>query len=192
MCTPTCHRTRLALTALAGLLSYAALRAAEIRPAADAPKPKGPAESRRCFRLPEGFEVELVASEPLLAEPTGIAFDAQGRLFVCELHGYNLEGHYDVQELNKKGVLDKKVRRIPASREAQERAKKGTYGTVKLLLDTDGDGRMDRAVVWADRLPPCYGLVPARDGVIVLCAPEVVYLADAGDGRPARRETLFS
>ena len=71
----TTHRTRLIVTLLAGLLSYVALHAAEIRPAADAPRPKGPAESRRCFRLPEGFDIELVASEPLLAEViAGVVF----------------------------------------------------------------------------------------------------------------------
>ena len=35
--------------------------------------------------------------------------------------------------------------------------------------------------------------MPARQGVIVLCAPDIVYLADRdGDGRPEVRETLFT
>jgi hypothetical protein len=46
--------------------------------------------------------------------------------------------------------------------------------------------------VWADRLPCCYGLIPVRDGVIVLCAPDILYLADRdGDGRADFRETLI-
>ncbi|MEK7684992.1 MAG: PVC-type heme-binding CxxCH protein [Verrucomicrobiota bacterium] len=169
------------------------LIAAEIKPADDTPPPLSPEESLKRFQLPAGFRIELVASEPHLADPTGIAFDARGRIFVCELHGYNLEGHYEVLELNKTGQLDKSVRRILASKEALERAEKETYGTVKLLEDTDGDGRMDRAAVWADRLPACYGVVAARDGVIVLCAPDIVYLADRnGDGQAEVRETLFT
>ncbi|MEC8942255.1 MAG: hypothetical protein VYC95_05955 [Verrucomicrobiota bacterium] len=50
--------------------------------------------------LPEGFQIDLVASEPVVKEPSGIAFDEHGRVFVCELHGYNIEGHIDTQELN--------------------------------------------------------------------------------------------
>ena len=92
-------------------------------------------------------------------DPTGMCFDERGRLFVCELHGYNLDGHLDVVELNRAGVLDREVRRIPADARAQALAARETYGTVKLLVDDDGDGRMDRARVWADRLPPCYGLI---------------------------------
>jgi putative membrane-bound dehydrogenase-like protein len=168
------------------------LMVAQIVPAADAPQPLPPEESLKRFRVPDGFELRLVAAEPLLADSTGICFDADGRLFACELHGYNLDGHYDIQELNKSGKLDMEVRRIPASPEAIRRAEAETYGTVKLLEDTDGDGRMDRARVWADRLPPCYGMVPWRDGVIVLCAPKIVYLADRdGDGTAEVRDVLL-
>jgi len=95
-----------------------------------------------------------------------MAFDAQGRHFVCDFHEYNFEGHYDVQELNKTGVLDMQVRRILASPDAQARAARESHGTVKLLQDDNGDGRMDRMTVWANDLPPCYGVVPAREGVI--------------------------
>jgi len=125
---------------------------------------------------------------------TGSAkYDEQGRLFVCELHGYNVEGYYDIQELNKTGKLDMEVRRIQASKEATERAEKETYGTVKLLLDTDRDGRMDQAIVWADHLPTCYGLVAANGGILVACAPDIVFLKDTdGDNRPDVRETLFT
>jgi putative membrane-bound dehydrogenase-like protein len=177
---------------VAALLAGAAAAADKIPPATDAPKPLAPDESRKRFRLPEGFGIELVAAEPMLAEPTGMCFDARGRIYVCELHGYNRDGYYDIVELNKTGVLDKAVRRIPASKEAQERAAKETYGTVKLLEDTDGDGRVDRVTVLADHLPPCYGVVPARDGVIAICAPDIVYLADRGDGKGPVRETLFT
>jgi putative membrane-bound dehydrogenase-like protein len=165
----------------------------QIPPATDAPKPLSPQESRKRFRLPEGFRIELVAAEPHLAEPTGLCFDARGRIFVCELHGYNRDGYYDIVELNKTGRLDKKVRRIPASKEAEERAAKETYGTVKLLEDTDGDGRVDRVSVFADRLPPCYGVIAARDGVIAICAPDIIFLADRdGDGKAEVQEKLFT
>ena len=163
-----------------------------IRPAPDATKPFSPEESAKKFRVPNGFRVDLVASEPLLADPTCITFDEHGRLFVGELHGYNLEGYLDVTELNKTGKLDREVRRIHVRGPLHQEARKRTYGTVKLLKDNDGDGRMDKAVVFADHLPPCYGLTAARGGIIAVCPPEIIYLADRdGDGVAEVRETLF-
>jgi putative membrane-bound dehydrogenase-like protein len=160
---------------------------------ADAPRPLSPEESLHRFQIPPGFRIELVASEPLIREPSGVCWDEHGRLYVCELHGYNLEGQYDIEKLNQTGVLDRVVRRIQANPQAKEAAKAGTYGTVKLLRDTNGDGRMDQSEIFADHLPPCYGLCPARGGVIVACAPDIVFLADRdGDGRADVREILFT
>lgn len=158
----------------------------------DAPQPLAPAASRQTFRLPDGLTVELVAAEPLINEPSGVCWDARGRLFVSELHGYNLEGQFDIEELNKTGRLDTQVRRISAGPEARQKAAAATHGTVKLLADTDGDGRMDKATVFADRLPGCYGICPARDGIIAVAAPQIVFLADRdGDGVAEVREVLY-
>ena len=175
------------------LLTGSALAGAQIEPARDAPQPRPPEESLKLIRVPDGYLVELVAAEPLLADPSAVTWDEKGRLFACEIHGYNLEGHLDVVELNKTGKLDKKIRRLFVGPETIRRARAQTYGTVKLLEDTDGDGRMDRAKVFADRLPACYGMVPWRGGLIVVCAPDIVYLADRdGDGKAEVRETLFT
>lgn len=190
----TFHRVSLgSIVVVLGLALSAVPSSGQIPLATDAPQPLSPEESAKRFQLPKGFRIELVAAEPLVADPVAIDFDAQGRIFVCEIHGYNLEGYLDVLELNKTGVLDKAVRRILASPEATKMAAANQYGTVKLLEDADGDGRMDRVSVWADRLPPCYGVVAARDGVVVLCAPDILYLADRdGDGKAEVREKLFT
>lgn len=165
---------------------------ADIPKPADTPKPLSPAESVKHFQLPEGFRMELVAAEPIVTEPVCTAFDAQGRMFIAELHGYNYEGFLDIQELNKTGKLDKKVRRIQASDEHKKEAKSFQRGAIKMLVDTDGDGVMDKANVWADDLEPCYGLIPARDGIIATAAPQIIYLADKnGDGEVDHREVLF-
>ena len=159
----------------------------------DAPLPLSPAESAAKVKLPDGFHLELIAAEPLINEPSGVCWDARGRMFVSELHGYNLEGQYDIEALNKTGELDHVVRRLDADPKAKQAAKAGTKGSVKMLIDTDGDGRMDKTVVWADNLPPVYGICAARDGVIAVCAPDIVYLADKdGDGKAEFRETLFT
>jgi hypothetical protein len=56
----------------------------QIPVATDRPKPLPPEQSRRQFVLPEDLQIELVAAEPLIVEPTDMAFDEKGRLFVCE------------------------------------------------------------------------------------------------------------
>jgi putative membrane-bound dehydrogenase-like protein len=176
---------------LLALLASPAL--AEIPKPDDAPQPLTPAESAKTFHLPAGAKIRLLASEPLIREPSGVCWDDKGRCFVSELHGYNLEGQYDLDELNKTGRLDMEVRRIHASEASKKKAEAGTYGTVKLLRDTDGDGVMDKALVWADRLPPCYGLVAANGGILVACAPHIVFLKDAdGDDMPEVNEKLFT
>src|SRR5436190_5203716 len=159
----------------------------------DAPKPRTPEESARAFKLPEGFRMEVVASEPLIASPSAVCWDEHGTMFVSELHGYNLEGQLDIEELNKTGKLDTQVRRVQADEKFKIAAKPGTYGVVKRLTDTDGDGRMDKADVWAQDMAPAYGLVAARGGIIVTAAPDVLYFADRdGDGKAETREVLFT
>ena len=39
-------------------------------------------------RLPEDVRLELVASEPAVVDPVGLAFDADGRMYVVEMGGY--------------------------------------------------------------------------------------------------------
>src|SRR6266545_1551662 len=159
----------------------------------DAPKPMSPEESARAFQLPEGFRIEVVASEPLIASPSAVCWDERGRMFVCEVHGYNLAGQLDIEELNKIGKLDTQVRRVQADEKFKRAARAGTFGVVKWLRDLNGEGRMDAADVWATNLPPIYGLVPARGGVIVACAPDIVFLADrGGDGKAETRDLLFT
>ena len=46
------------------------------------------AEQARRFVVPEDFEIELVAAEPLVFDPVTIAFDDAGRLYVSESHTY--------------------------------------------------------------------------------------------------------
>jgi putative membrane-bound dehydrogenase-like protein len=158
----------------------------------DAPKPLSPTESAAHFRLPDGYRLELVASEPLIHEPSAVCWDEHGKLYVGELHGYNLEGQYDIEELNQTGQLDTVVRRIAANEQAVKKAEAETYGTIKVLSDTDGDGLMDTANVWADRVTPCLGLCPALGGIIVVGQGQIQFLADRdGDGTAEVRDILF-
>src|SRR5438128_1853436 len=181
-----------ALTSFSVLLLVAVAHAQIPKPM-DAPKPLSPEQSAAAFKLPDGFRMEVVASEPLIASPSAVCWDERGRMFVSELHGYNLAGQLDIEEFNKTGKLDTQVRRVQADEKFKRASMPGTFGVVNLLRDTNGDGRMDAGDVWATNLPPIYGLVPARGGIIVACAPDIVFLADRdGDGKAETRDVLFT
>ena len=165
----------------------------QITKPSDAPKPLTPTESLKQVKLPQGFRLELVVAEPLIRQPSGVCWDAEGNLFVSELHGYNREGQYDIEDLNKTGKLDRVVRRISANKNATRRAELEQIGTVKKMIDENNDGKIDRISLWADNLPACFGICPARDGIIAVCSPDIIYLADRdNDGKAEIREKLFT
>src|SRR6266540_3079108 len=74
---PETSPMRLALAALFALAVPAA--AQEHIAKSDA---KSPADEQKSFKLPPGFEAQLVASEPDIGKPIQIAFDAKGRLWL--------------------------------------------------------------------------------------------------------------
>lgn len=127
--------------------------------------PLSPREAIGAFRVEPGLRVELVAAEPLVVDPVACAFDARGRLYVAENRGY------------------------PTGPPEGE----PPAGRVAMLEDLDGDGRMDRRTEFADGLSFPNGVLPWRDGLIVTCAPDVLWLRDAdGDGRADERRVLFT
>ena len=179
-------------TSLLLVVLYLGMAEGQITKPKDAPLPLSPKESAKQFQVPTGFRLELVASEPLICEPSGVCWDSRGRLFVCELHGYNLEGQYDIEELNKTGKLDRVVRRVQAEERHKKAAEKESNGTIKLLVDVDQDGQMDKAIVWADRLPPCLGICPTNGGIIAACHTKIIFLADRdGDDKAEVKQILF-
>jgi putative membrane-bound dehydrogenase-like protein len=132
--------------------------------APDSP-PLSPLESMRKIHLSPGFAVELVASEPLTMDPVAIDWSPDGRLWIVEMADYPLG-------MDGKG-------------------KPG--GRVRVLEDTDGDGRYDKQTLFAEGLNFPTGLLLWRDGVIVTAAPEILFLRDTdGDGRADSREVLVN
>lgn len=85
-----------------------------------------PQESQKTIFLPEGYHVELVASEPMIREPVAIAWDGNGKMYVAEMRTY-------MQDADATGE------REPTSR-------------ISLLEDTDHDGKMDKHTVFIDSL----------------------------------------
>ncbi len=124
-----------------------------------------PEESQQCFRTKPDFSVELVAAEPLVMSPVAIDWDARGRLWVCEMFDYPT------------GV--------------DERWKPG--GRIRILTDTDGDGRFDHATLFLEGLPFPTGVMAWHQGALICAAPDILYAEDTdGDGRADKVEKLFT
>jgi putative membrane-bound dehydrogenase-like protein len=141
----------------------AAVLGAEERPGLPAVGPLSPGEERATFRLPDGFRIELVAAEPDVVDPVAMAFDEDGRIFVCEMRGYPNGGVGT-------GTI--------------------TSGRVKLLEDADGDGYFEKSTVVIDKLRFPTGVMPWRGGLLIAVAPDLIYLEDTR--HPERRRVLYT
>ncbi|HEY2415458.1 MAG TPA: PVC-type heme-binding CxxCH protein [Pirellulaceae bacterium] len=125
-----------------------------------------PAEAQQKFTLPEGYEVNLFASEvefPDLQKPVAFAFDAKGRLWVCTTPSY--------------------PQYVP-----------GSPPNDKILIfeDTNGDGRADKQTVFADKLYLPLAIEFFGGGVIVSQQPNVMFLKDTnGDDKADTRELIL-
>ena len=140
---------------------------------ADLPPAKSPQESLRAIRTKADMVVELVASEPLIESPVAIDWDAQGRLWVCEMYDYPSGLKPPVDPARKYGEPIKE----PA----------GGFmpgGRIKILTDRDGDGHYDKATLFVDGIPFPTGVMPWRKGALICAAPDLLYAEDTdGDGR---------
>ena len=51
--------------------------------------PTPPLETLQNFQVADGFQIQLIASEPLVTSPVAMEWAADGSLFVCEMRGYS-------------------------------------------------------------------------------------------------------
>ncbi|HQU45022.1 MAG TPA: cytochrome C, partial [Pirellulales bacterium] len=64
---------------------------------------------------------------------------------------------------------------------------------VRVLIDSDGDGRFDESLVFVDKLSWPTAIVCYDGGVFIADAPDILYCKDTdGDGRADERRTVFS
>jgi len=138
-----------------------------------------PEQERAKLHVPDGFTVQLFASEPMINKPINMAFDARGRLWVSSTVEYPYAAA-------KERWADAQGSRVKDSRDA-----------IKILEDTDGDGSADKVTDFADGLNIPTGVLPwhkpeDKDGCIAWSIPNIWYFADTdGDGKCDKREVLF-
>ena len=132
----------------------------------DPPKyqlPFTPEDAQKFMQTPAEFRVELFASEPQIIKPITFTFDERGRLWVVEAMDYPNE------MLNGNPGDDR----------------------IKILEDTNGDGRADKITVFAEHLNIPTSLTFANGGVIVAQAPHFLFLKDTnGDDKADVQQVL--
>jgi glucose/arabinose dehydrogenase len=130
-------------------------------------KPPGPAltpeEALKKMTVPEGFSVELVASEPDVVNPVAMTIDERGRFWITESFEY--------------------PRREPGP--GRDR--------IKVLEDTNGDGNADKVTIFAEGLNIPSGIAVGHGGVWVANAPDILFLQDTnGDGKADKQEVVVT
>ncbi|NNE90048.1 MAG: c-type cytochrome, partial [Verrucomicrobiales bacterium] len=126
--------------------------------------PLSPEDSMNYTQVRAGFEMSVFASEPQLLNPIFMAWDERGRMWVAETVDYP----NDVRD--------------------------GTGNdTIKILEDTDGDGKCDLVKVFAEGLNIPTSLTFWNGGIIVAQAPDFLFLKDEdGDDEADVRTTILS
>ena len=138
-----------------------------------------PSEATRRMVVPEGFHVEVVASEPMIRQPITASYDERGRLWVIEYLQYPVPA--GLKPVTVDQYLRTKYDRVP------EPPPKGPRGAdrIKILEDTDGDGKFDKAKVFVEGLNLATGLTLGYGGVFVGQAPYLLFYPDRDqDDRP--------
>ncbi|MBI1784293.1 sorbosone dehydrogenase, partial [Candidatus Sumerlaeota bacterium] len=126
--------------------------------------PPDPQLEQSTFKVAEGFEVNLFASDPMISKPTQINFGADGRLWVsCS----NIYPHI-----------------IPGATQDDR---------VVVLEDSDEDGVADKATTFADNLLIPTGVIPGDGGAYVANSTELLHLTDLdGDGKADHTRVMLS
>ncbi len=113
----------------------------------------------------DSYRLELVASEPDIVTPIGMAFDHQGRLLVVESHTHQRPKDYPGPDGDR----------------------------IRMFADTDGDGRLDRWSTFAEGFKNAMNLLVRPDGAVYVASrQDVQLLRDTdGDGKADETQTIL-
>jgi mono/diheme cytochrome c family protein/glucose/arabinose dehydrogenase len=106
-----------------------------------------PDEALQAFHIAPGFEIELVAAEPLVEDPVAMAWDEHARLYVVEMRGYMPDAYGNGSE--------------------------EPVGQVVRLEDTDGDGQMDKSEIVLGGMVNPRAVAVVNEGVLIAEPPNL-------------------
>ncbi len=117
------------------------------------------------YKIESGFELDLVAAEPLLVAPVAISFDEKGRIWVVEMPSYmaNMEGKGEDEPI----------------------------GRIKILEDLDADGIMDHTTIFLDSLVLPRALAHVYGGLLY-AEPPYLYFTEIENDTPKNRVVVDS
>ena len=132
-------------------------------PQSEIPDPD-PMKQMESFILDEGLEINLFASDPMMAKPIGMNWDEQGRLWIVSSRLY------------------------PHIKPGQR-----SDDQVIVLEDKNGDGVADKSSVFAENLLIPTGIMPGDGGVYVANSTEILFMEDLdGDLKEDKRTVVLS
>src|SRR5205085_12165400 len=124
-----------------------------------------PEEAIKRMKVADGFEVKLVAAEPMVRQPVTISFDDRGRVWVVQYLQYPTPAGLKPVKVDQylRTVYD----RVP------EPPPKGPKGAdrVTILSDFDRDGRAHKSKDFVTGLNLCSGMCLGHGGLYVLQVP---------------------
>ncbi len=133
-------------------------------------QPKTAAEQAKTFKLPPGFRMELVASDPEIQQPSLIEFDGNGRMYVGEMRTYMLDS-------NATGEFDERNR-------------------ISRWESSKGDGVFDKHTVFIDNIAPPRNVLPLdKDRVLVNVSHDdnlYLFTDTNSDGVADKKEVFFT
>ncbi len=137
-------------------------------------EPLSPEQQRASFRVPAGFEVELVAAEsPGAGKFIGLAWDARMRLWTMTAFEYPVDANENKAESD-----------ALFARGGRDRV---------LVFDEPHAASPGPPRVFADGLVMPLGVQPFRDGALVQYGPDIrLYRDTDGDGRADRHEVVLT
>lgn len=156
------------------------------------------------FKFPYNLQCDLFAAEPDVANIVAIHRDYQGRLFVCEtfrqekgVEDNRRHGHWMDDELAAQTVQDR-IDYIRKHIPDADRAYTANDDRIRMLVDTDGNGKPDSVSVFSDKynrleMGTGAGVLSYRGKVYYTCIPDLFELQDNdNDGVADVRKSLHT